>query len=859
MLHKIIKITTPIVLISVLLFIAYSTYKKTQKSTTHPITVIPTNAAIILQLNDLAELNKILQASNAYSKLKNIKQIAATTTEAENLNNFLVNNNNVFYTNNLFVSFHKVSANKAANLFSVNFKSKEIKTREEIINLFSNDITTSKYDNKNIYFSETWNKYFSLHEDVLFFSENKMLLEDAIRTSNKETDNLFVNPLFSEPYKKINTSANINLMINYNNLIEVTSLFTNIKSKLSSFSGWAATDIKVKKNIILASGLSSFNNEPNNFTDIFQGQLPQEINILNILPKNTTGLFSISFNNNNKIYEDKNKLMQNDNEFWNWNKNRKTIRDTTGLDYNELIKETYHEAGIFNTSSNLSHENSYAYFNTKESIRASSLLQGMITQSTNYKNFQIHSIIDKSLTSNLFGEKFKTNTPFFTIINDYFIFGNSIKSLEYIIDNYASKNTLSKNKSFEKFSSYISNNVNLFIYLNLGKTAKKIQNTLINKENFSHNSDSIAKFTAFSIQMKSTKKKLIHNISLFYDQEYRESIKEEWYYSLDTTTGISPHFFHNHVTGEKMIIIQDKSNKLIALNSSGEKIWEKQINNQILGNITVIDNYQNKKKQALFNTKNQLYLIDRLGNIVDKFPKELPYSTSMGHYLYINNKKYRTLITGDDNYLYNLNEKWKKTLGWKYTKTANQINQEPIHFIVNGKDYILNATNEKIKLLSLRGTERTSFLTGYGFANNIQISQEGLLYGITTDNKLWCADITGNSNVLDISNLNNNTKILSYKDGYYIGNNNELVYINDNNIEETNMTLDSSIRNIAFSNGYVAITTNTSLYLIKNHKILDGFPIESDGLFNLSDINNNGKINVINIKNGLVYNYELTK
>ena len=56
---------------------------------------------------------------------------------------------------------------------------------------------------------------------------------------------------------------------------------------------------------------------------------------------------------------------------------------------------------------------------------------------------------------------------------------------------------------------------------------------------------------------------------------------------------------------------------------------------------------------------------------------------------------------------------------------------------------------------------------------------------------------------------------------------------------------------------YIAISTNTSLYLLKDNKVVEGFPISSDGHFNISDIDNNEKINIINIKNGFIYNYEL--
>ena len=55
----------------------------------------------------------------------------------------------------------------------------------------------------------------------------------------------------------------------------------------------------------------------------------------------------------------------------------------------------------------------------------------------------------------------------------------------------------------------------------------------------------------------------------------------------------------------------------------------------------------------------------------------------------------------------------------------------------------------------------------------------------------------------------------------------------------------------------LTISTENSLYLMKDSLILEGFPIDTDGYFNISDIDNNGKRNILNIKKGMLYNYEL--
>jgi hypothetical protein len=861
MFRKIINILFPLILVGIIFLISYDTYQKTQVTTANPITIIPINASVIIQFNDLKNLGRSFRLSSICNKLKDVKQIEIIIRDIVEISKFYSKNQDTFFSNSLFVSFHKVSAKKSATLFSVSFNRKYFKQNKEIIALFSDDISTSKYDNQTIYFSESLNRYFSFKEDILFYSDNKMLLTDAIRTSNENTDNLFVNPFFSECYSTISNSADINLMINYNNLFALCNIFTNDQLKLSHFAEWTATDVKLKDNAILASGFSNFNSTSHNFIDIFYSQKNQIINILDVLPENTTQLFAISFNNQQNVYDKKNEILQNKNEFWNWDKNRKIIEDSSNVNYSEFVKEIDNEAGIFNTSSSLSLDHNYTYLKAKESIRASSMLQEMIISSSSYKDFSISRVIDDNIVSNLFGPLFKTNNSFFTTIDDYFIFGKSIVSLEYIIDNYLSNNILSKNKSFKNLSSYISNDASIFFYLNPGKTAETLKNSLVNAESFTYNTDSIAMFTAFSLQINSSSDKMLHNLCLFYDEDYRESIKEEWYYSLDTSSAISPQFVYNHFTKEMMILVQDNNNNLIALNTSGVVLWSKNIDNKVLGGINFIDTYENNKFQALFNTQDKLYLIDINGRFVDGFPKKLPYSTTTGHSLidYDKNKNYRIIIVGDDNVLYNLDKSGKNVSGWKYTKTSNRINQAPKHFVVGGKDYILQATNNTTtKLLARNGTYRTTFDDIQSFTAPVKISEKGIIYSITSENKLWNAYVNGTTDVSELPMLNATSKILAFNDGYYLANENSVSYINDTKIEEIRFNLNAPVQTISLFSEYITITTSTSLYLIKDNKILEGFPIDSEGYFNILDIDNNGRANVVNIKNGIVYNYELS-
>jgi hypothetical protein len=868
MLSKILKIATPIILISIILLIGYNSYKQVSKNTENPLNIIPTNAAVILQCNDAKKLYSNLNSADIWGHLRNISIVDSINNQIQEISSFYNQNSLIFKSHTLFISFHKVGANNSSLLFSSNFERKFITSNTQINTLLGEIIKEWQYNNQPIF--ELQHKdnilFISFKGDIVFFSENKMLVEDAIRASVAE-DKLLLNPSFNSVYKTISKSAEINLFFNYNSLIEYTNIFTNKPVITSDFSGWTATDLSVKNKIITANGFSAFNNNTINYTDVFNNQKAESVNIVNIIPDNTSLLLSIGFDNAKQLLDQKNKILQQQNNFWSWDKHRKLIQDSCNVNYNEFINELQAEAGVFNTSATQSVQQQYAFFKSSNSITASSLMQGLITDRETYAQYSINTIRDANITAQLFGDIFSCATPYFITIEDYFIFGSTIASLEYLIDNYTSNNTLSNNQHFNNYISYLSSKSNLFFYINPGKTVEslkeKLQTSYRKELNFSL--DSVEKFTAFSVQMTSKKDLLLNNINLFYDTDFKEAIKEEWFMQLDTNISMHPQFIYNHFTKEKMIVVQNNNHKVFAINAKGEELWNIQLNSKILGDISSIDTYKNSKYQYLFNTESQLYLIDRNGENVDNFPILLPCNTKVGHSLfdYNKSKKYRILIVGDDNNIYNLDKKGKIVKGWKYEKNNNRINKNLQNFRVGNKDYILaERNNSNTQLLAINGSERVRFEEGIQFNGNpIRLDKNGTLYAITNEGKLWRGTLDGNSSQLTLSNLAANSLFAVdeiEKEKQFICTNNNMVFILDTNFETIHsFELTNNIINLETNIKGIMFTTENELYLWNTDGVAEGFPILSDGYFNIADIDNNGKINLINIKNGFIYNYEL--
>ena len=94
---------------------------------------------------------------------------------------------------------------------------------------------------------------------------------------------------------------------------------------------------------------------------------------------------------------------------------------------------------------------------------------------------------------------------------------------------------------------------------------------------FAINEDSLQKFTAFSYQLNVGDPLFLNNIILLYDKDFEQELKQEWYGQLDTTFAIKPHIISDYRTGENQVFVQDNSNKIYLFSTSGEKLWEKQI------------------------------------------------------------------------------------------------------------------------------------------------------------------------------------------------------------------------------------------------------------------------------------------
>ena len=244
---------------------------------------------------------------------------------------------------------------------------------------------------------------------------------------------------------------------------------------------------------------------------------------------------------------------------------------------------------------------------------------------------------------------------------------------------------------------------------------------------------------------------------------------------------VGPFIVKNHINQNEEIIVQDINNILYLIDSSGKIAWSKQIDEKILNKVFQVDSYKNGRLQYVFSTESQLYMLDRKGRDVGKFPLKfndkitLPISV----FDYDKNKNYRICIT-QGNEVFMFDSKGTFVNGFKYKK-QDQIITSPKHFRIQNKDLIVFKTQSKFNIINRRGEVRIKLKSDIKFSNDNIYSYQNNLISTSNNNEILKIDLKGNINKMKEDNSN---KI------FIVSNNDYISYLINNSIKTQKNKID---------------------------------------------------------------------
>jgi len=494
--------------------------------------------------------------------------------------------------------------------------------------------------------------------------------------------------------------------------------------------------------------------------------------------------------------------------------------------------------------------------------------------------YKIYKMPVKKITEKLFGNMFSdVITDYYTFIDNYLVFGRSKASLEKIISSFESDNTLTNNFDFNDFENNMASKSNFYFYSNISGSIplfsrfinEKISRVLNSKISFFNN------YKAVGIQFSSSRNLFYNNICI--KTSITESTKPgtKWETPLEDNVIIKPKLTNNHITGEKDIFIQDKSNYIYLIDNKGKILFKHSLDEKIMSEIYQIDYYKNGKLQFLFNTKNKIHLFDINGKYVDNYPINLnsPCTNGMALFDYDNNKNYRIFVANENKKVSVFNKSGEVVKGWIFNQTESEVNFPVQHIRINNKDYIVFSDQMNIYILDRRGETRVNLQESFPLSLNNPVrfyrgnsNRSPCL--VSTDNKgaIRFIDFNGKIEELELSDFSPEHYFeFSDIDGdskleYIFLDGRDLeVYKKESRVFSHNFRKKINIRPgiYRFNGNKIGISSRAEnkIYLFNsNGTLYNGFPLSGYSQFSIGSINKNNQLNLfVGGNNEMLYNY----
>jgi hypothetical protein len=897
-----------VLLLIVISILSYNFYKNIKKPVdSNALIAVPQNASIVVQGNSFKHVFKQLISSNIiWEELVNNSENSAKFNQQLIYLDSLTNDqviNQLINNQSVLASFHSLGANNfdVVYYFSTNSNLDEEKLINHLKTSTKSNATNRIYNEVTIYqFASKEAEKISLiyQKGIIALSYSAVLIEDVVRQLNS-TSSLLNDDNFLRAYQTAGESELGNVFVNTSNFSKLINPILNGDSKryitdLDLFSGWIALDASMHSNALILNGFSNAPDSSNLYLSLFKNQKPQAMDLLQVVPYNASFIYYNSFSDVKSFFKTRKNLLKLRNQASELDALIENYTNNLQLDIEEewlgfmgnemaaIITEPQDDSSY--------NQNCFLVFKLKDTEKAKAII-GSIALKINNENYPINFFnefpISKIDFSNfftaLFGKPFfNLENPYYTFIDDYLIFGKTENNIQNFISNYSNKKTINQDVNFTAFQENLSSSASIFIYNNIARSVKLYPHFL-NETQQQHNkgkTELLQKFEAVAIQINSEKNNLYYNnIYLKYNPVYKQETKSVWETTLDASIYSKPEIVLNHVDNTKEIFVQDESNKIYLISNTGKILWTKQLAEKIIGKVNQVDALKNNKLQLLFNTNSKIYLLDRNGNDVGKFPITLTSQATNGitPMDYEKNKNYRLLIGCENNMVYNYDIEGNVVKGWEYSATKSPATKNITHFTLGGKDYIvIPLENGEIKIIERSGKDRLILKKKLPLTKNPAIiklhSELNKVYISTLDSsgnvtKLYFNDVL---ETINFSNVPSNTFFNYFdlnndnNDDYVFAHNKTLTVLDSEKKIILNYDIEDDITQqplffkMPDKTVKIGLVSSSNIYLINQQGVLENnFPLTGSTAFSISNLSNSKALNIVVGDKNSIYMYNL--
>lgn len=339
-----------------------------------------------------------------------------------------------------------------------------------------------------------------------------------------------------------------------------------------------------------------------------------------------------------------------------------------------------------------------------------------------------------------------------------------------------------------------------------------------------------------------------------YEPSRLDMVPTAWQSRLDTTILGRPFAVVNHNTQETEFLVQDNAYTLYLINPRGLILWKRKLDGPILGDVTQIDYYTNRKLQYLFSTPDNIHLIDRNGNNTADFPIRLSQQAVSGvtYIDYGNPREFRLFVGCADKTVSLYDRTGHRIQGWEMQRTEGEMRRQVDHWVSNNKDYLIMADDYRCYITDRRGNERVPLKPmapnrdSRVYVANANTTKAAFVTS-TADAKFATIDIaTGRITLHDVDGMEQqpHTLLKLKQSGRFamVSSRHIAVLDSDGNvISNEPISLSSATWSTVTADGNIAVwdgDENLGYIFSPSAKMVSGFPIPACGPFAMTRQNN---------------------
>jgi len=667
---------------------------------------IPKSTSVVLKTSNIESLKSSIENNDFIESI-------SKTTAYKNLNKQLNGLSLLKPKDQVVICFSKDDLDSLQYSFITKY-SKDLFNRDSLKNY---NEETLKFEDKSI-IKSTFSKntfYSAIIDSTFFSSSSKKLVEEAFNFPNNNFE-------LEKIYKTTTDDKTVSIILNNDENSFLETFFPEDDLPFKTFTNYLAIDTDISQDNIIFNGITQANDSTKSLINVFKNTIPQENQLQNITPESADGFLSFTFSSFKNFNSNLVKFTQID-----------TLKNQTPL-FDNII-----EVGvIYQDNKKAVVLNSLDAFSTEDALVSEQNVIDTFRQ-TDIFSFSQPTLFKASFSPIITFE----NATKYCVLDNFFVFADDLELLQSIISNYQNKTTLSEQTYFNDIKKQLSDASSLLLV-----ATPNILNEVISRNLNEVITAPFDKYKVSALQfiydnnfahvngiIKKTKVKASLN-----------SISEELNIKLDTDLLTNPQFVVNHLNKQKEIVVQDIKNNLYLISNSGKILWKKQLEGPVLGTIEQIDIFKNGRLQLLFATPHKVYLIDRNGKDVAPFPGNFNdvITQPLSVFNYDKDKNYRLLVTQGKNILM-YDKNLKEVKGFNFKSANSTIINQPQHFRISGKDYIVFKTLDNIYILDRTGKTRLNPKTTSSFSNESIYVYNDKFTTTTIDGNLVLIDTKGNS------------------------------------------------------------------------------------------------------------------